>query len=191
MLHLLSKRAIPLLTEYFWSGLLPPLQDMPRLRALFLVIEATLYQAFWAIMSKPGGELYPFGIPALCSWVVDSFPYTGLCSHTSLSEHPGKPWDLSPEDLAALLEQRRLRFNDRKRLANALQFANNRSQQRFHCEPCKYDAAHQVNFDVHLASKRHLRKIKSNAVSPLKIHRNADARARNIKNKRYRCAPCN
>jgi hypothetical protein len=173
-----------------WAPI-PLVKDMPLIRALFVLLEATLCFVLWAVKSKLGGEPFAFGIRSLCSWAINGLSYTGLCSHNPLSEQLGIDFALSPEDLEALQNERRLNENTRKRPQNAEHHANNISKKRFHCAPCNYSAAHQANLDNHLLSKRHLRKVKSAKAAPLRVHRNESARATNKATKRYYSGPCN
>jgi hypothetical protein len=173
-----------------WAPI-PSVTAMPLMRALFILLEATMCFVFWAVKSKAGGEPFEFGIRSLCSWAVNSLSYIGLCSHNPLSEDHGMDLTLSAEDLEALQNQRKLNMNARKRPQNEQQTANNIAKKRFHYQPCNYSAAHQANLDNHLKSKRHLKQVNPAAVPAPKIHRNAGIRAKNIANKRYHCAPCN
>jgi hypothetical protein len=75
------------------------IQDLPVLRALFIVLEVALRFAFWAVMKKKGGDFYVFGILPLCSWNAEDLEYTGLCSHNLLEEQIGTTdFSLSPQD---------------------------------------------------------------------------------------------
>lgn len=171
-----------------WAPI-PSAEDVPLLRALFVLLEATFCFVFWAVMSKNDGDFYSFGITSLCSWILKDLPYAGLCSHNPLIEKLGADFSLSAEDLAALQKARKRNEAARKLPANQAQFAGNVSSKRFFCAVCNYPAAHKSNLDNHNKSKRHLRKANPALAPP--PARNANIRARNIANKRYHCAICN
>ena len=200
-----------------WAPI-PSAKDVPILRALFLLLEATFCSVFWAAKSKVQGG---FGIRALCPWNVEDLPYTGLCSHSPLLEGFIGDFSLSPEELETLENERKLnkakyhadwyeimkvKKPDERRAVNRAtakeryendpdkfltksekHFDKVRESQKFHCAPCDYSAAHQRNWDTHLASDRHI-KMMDGCSSKLGTKRKD--RTKTIAKKKYYCAPC-
>jgi hypothetical protein len=62
---------------------LPSPADTQRLRALFILLEATFTFVFWTIKAN---TVFGLGMHEMRQWTLDSLEYEGLCSHTSLRE---------------------------------------------------------------------------------------------------------
>lgn len=77
---------------------IPSAANAPRLRLLFVVMEATFCFLFWAMRSNNKD----YGMGACCPWPRESFTYRGLCSHNALIEQVSGKIDLSGEQLEAL-----------------------------------------------------------------------------------------
>jgi hypothetical protein len=93
-----------------------------------------------------------------CSWDVDNLQYTRLCSHNPLVEKLGVDFSLSPQDLEALKESRRVKTNDRTRKSHAKRTATAIKNKTYHCDICGITSGKKDHFDKHLASKAHLQK---------------------------------
>lgn len=169
-----------------WAPI-PSTKDVPLVRALFLLLEASMTFTFWAVKSKNDGTFYAFGDRSLCRWDVDNLPYTGLCSHNPLNEGPSLDNSLSPEDLEELQKARRRNEASRKLVPNQQNFAKNIADKRFYCDICNYPAAHGTNYDNHLMSKRHLNKV-AGRVSTKGTKRKD--RVSTIAKKKYYCTVC-
>ena len=82
---------------------LPGAADVPRLRIIFILLEATFTFVFWAIKIN---TRYGLGMHGLRRWSLSDFEYKGLCSHTPLMETVAGDLDLSPEELEAIAAAR-------------------------------------------------------------------------------------
>jgi hypothetical protein len=171
-----------------WAPI-PSIQNLPLLRALFVLLEATLCFAFWAVMEKKIGGAYSFGIHELCSWDIEDLEYAGLCTHSPLVEQLGVDFSLSAADIEALKESRKVVRNATTRRSHANQRATSKMTKRYHCGTCDMSFGMKYDFGIHLASKRHLQKV---ARIPNTKHQNDHAReyAKNLEAKKYHCEPC-
>jgi hypothetical protein len=61
---------------------IPSAADVPKLRVLYVAIEAALSFLFWAMQSQNKD----YGMSGCCPWPRNSFSYSGLCSHSALAE---------------------------------------------------------------------------------------------------------
>jgi hypothetical protein len=94
---------------------LPGIEDVPRLRLLFLALEAMLAFAFWAMKSTKEDHCYT----SCRLWSeLSSFSYTGLCSHSALLDPVKGNFDLSDEQLLAIAAEIRQRTRELGRLAD-------------------------------------------------------------------------
>ncbi|RBR11796.1 uncharacterized protein FIESC28_08835 [Fusarium coffeatum] len=77
---------------------MPAPADRPRLRVLFLLLEAAFTCIFWALRRRDT----PYGIEHLAPWSQDQYAWDGLCSHSPITEGAEVrkgDLDLSPEEL--------------------------------------------------------------------------------------------
>ncbi|KAH7027692.1 uncharacterized protein B0I36DRAFT_327658 [Microdochium trichocladiopsis] len=86
----------------------------PRLRVLFLLLEATLTAWFWAVHSECR-QTDRQVIEQLCPWPTDSFQYGGLCSHSPLNEGVRGDLGMSEELLNQLEAEARERRRELRR----------------------------------------------------------------------------
>lgn len=111
---LLPTRIPPALAEGYTighKGLLawcpiPSAGDVPRLRLLFIALEAAMSFCFWTMYCSFEKD---FAMGSCCPWPRASFTYGGLCSHSALCE--GVHGDLSLtqeqlENIAAAVKQK-------------------------------------------------------------------------------------
>jgi hypothetical protein len=75
----------------------PSAADIPKLRLLYVVIEAALSFLFWAVQSQKKD----YSMSRCCPWPRNSFSYSGLCSHSALAENVTGNFDFSSEQLEA------------------------------------------------------------------------------------------
>ncbi|KAG4435324.1 hypothetical protein IFR05_009178 [Cadophora sp. M221] len=172
------------------SAPIPSHRDVPIMRALFLLLlEAALCFAFWAVMRKKSGLCYTFGMPRLCSWKAGDIPYTGLCTHTPLAETLGVQFGLSPEDLDALEELRKVRKREVLNKSRAGTRARDKTSGVYYCHDCKQENSNKDNYERHIKLPSHLSKAAGK--KPLK---SAMKRATNSNNNRkaqkYKCVLC-
>lgn len=85
-----------------WTPL-PDITLQPRLRALFITIEAAFGYLLWAMYTIKKD----FGMSSICPWEHKKLEYQGLCTHCCLNETVGGDLSLSAEELLALVKQRR------------------------------------------------------------------------------------
>jgi hypothetical protein len=141
-------------------------------------------------MKKKGGDFYVFGILPLCSWDVEDLEYTGLCSHNPLEEQIGTAdFSLSPQDLEALKESRRLRTNHMTKNAQNLRASTAIANKTYHCDICSQTFSRKTHFEAHQEKQSHLKKAAGIAKSKSQQER-ANTFANNVKAKKYYCAPC-
>jgi Zinc-finger of C2H2 type len=160
---------------------IPSAADVPKLRVLYVAIEAALSFLFWAMQSQNKD----YGMSGCCPWPRNSFSYSGLCSHSALAENVAGNFDLSSEQLeavaAAIKEKnrsyqaeyqrsQRAKSPDRVR---ALQRGKNRRYQKtqkaiheerkankkFYCAICDVSCRNKPDLTRHNATKRHLKKV--------------------------------
>lgn len=87
---------------------IPDAVSKPKLRVLFVRIEAALAFVFWAMRSGDKGYQIADDI---VPWDLDTMPYDGLCSHSAFNEMVVGEHDLTEDELravAAELKQRRV-----------------------------------------------------------------------------------
>ena len=93
-----------------WSPI-PSAGDIPKLRLLYIAIEAALSFCFWAMQSKTKD----YSMSSCCPWPRGYFSYSGLCSHCALAEYIAREFDLSSEQLEAIAAPDRVRAYQRER----------------------------------------------------------------------------
>jgi hypothetical protein len=79
---------------------LPRLRDQARIRALFLIMEATFTWTFWS-MNADHSKIY-YGMDVLCPWKLLDLEYQGLNSSSCLRETPVSDFELSARQLDTL-----------------------------------------------------------------------------------------
>ncbi|KAI7316966.1 hypothetical protein KC315_g10582 [Hortaea werneckii] len=89
---------------------MPPLIEQSLSILLMLALECAFTWAFWAMV---GQTEYGYGMSELCLWDRTSLTYTGLCSHSALSEgsHARANFGITEEQAAVVREQIRQRKN--------------------------------------------------------------------------------
>jgi hypothetical protein len=92
------------------SAPIPSAAEVPRLRALFILLEAMFTFVFWTIRIKTD---YGLGMHGLRQWSVESLGYDGLCSHNTLRETVVGDIDLSAEELEELEQEIKRKQTDR------------------------------------------------------------------------------
>jgi len=198
---------------------IPSAAEVPRLRVLFVAIEAACSFLFWAMKSNSKD----YGMSASCPWPRASFLYRGLCSHNAMSEGVAGDFDLSSEQLeemAAVVKEkaraymaeyhRRARLEDPVRLrerqrVNQTNFDKNswekslprhkrhhekqKESKAFYCDVCEHASAKKRAYDAHMLSKRHLKKVASVGAPPKK-QKNRETAEANKASKKYFCELC-
>jgi len=90
---------------------IPSAGHAPLLRALFIVLEASLTFALWTVKTQTESG---FGLTSLCRWGRHTLEYEGLCSHNPLKETVGRDFNLSAEELeapGAVASERNRKYN--------------------------------------------------------------------------------
>jgi hypothetical protein len=145
---------------------IPPAADIPKLRVLFVAIEAAFGFLFWAMQS----QTKDYSMGKFCPWSRDSFSYHGLCSHSPLSEGAAGDFGLTNEEIEVMAAQAK----EKSRAYHAKYHQNRRarSPERFHAQRRNNDANFKAN-------------------APDKVRKNQKAsRERAKANKKYFCATC-
>lgn len=186
---------------------IPAVANRPTLRVLFLVIEAALTFAFWAVHSTKTNH----SMISCCRWPLSSFTYGGLCTHSPLTESvPTELLDLTAEQLEAIdaaqrentriyhkeyryrphiyahlraqgrIIDRRFRKNNLERVkANSNRNDEiRRGKKNHYCSTCGVSCSKATELVKHNLSKRHLKKV-------------ADAKAGITNTMPFHCATCN
>ena len=194
-----------------WASIpTPSLQ--PRIRLLFLAIEAALSFAFWTMRTTKND----YGMAHICPWPVhnidalDSFEYDGCCSHCCLNEGIVGDFGLSAEDLEAQAIQKKEIRAVKQAVRNAnyhyKQMATNRDEYLDEMELRKRNHRAQ-NIEKHRERERnHNAKHKANKTyycelckvachkkSDLEVHNNTRkhlVKANDLATKRHKCLPC-
>lgn len=96
-----------------WSSI-PEVTAVPRLRLLYLVLEATFTYYFWTLCLDKNHKL-----PAYCPWPLEAFQYYGLCTHNPMSEGGDKFLNLDEEQLLVVELARREKRRTADRLLKA------------------------------------------------------------------------
>ncbi|SPO00107.1 uncharacterized protein DNG_02959 [Cephalotrichum gorgonifer] len=100
-----------------WAPM-PGYLHVPIVRLLFILLETTLAYAFWTMKAKNGD----YGMGFLCKWDRSTLGYEGLCSHPALNEGIRGDFELSPEQLQVIEEERKEKFK----------FHHNKNNQKWH-----------------------------------------------------------
>lgn len=170
---------------------IPSAGDVPRVRCLFYVLEATFAFYFWAMFGDKD-----YQIESCCPWDRKSLTYGGLCSHSSLNDPMKANLKLSREELEELAaeaaEEKRLKknragreFREReKRLdpegvkqKNRDRYINNKEAMTARTKACKdRRMADPVRHDEWKADERKKYPNKREAI---------------LASKKYYCATCN
>lgn len=187
-----------------WRSI-PPAADAPRLRLLFVAMEAAFNFLFWSMKSK----VKDYGLGICCPWPRDSFSYGGLCSHNALLEMVAGDFDLSGEQLeviAAEIKEKnrlyhvkyyqhllaedpegvkaRMREADAryrvvshdKSLARGTRYSlKAKASRKYYCDVCELECTKKYDLERHHASRRHLNNV---------------AKAKSGVVKKYRCDVC-
>lgn len=82
---------------------IPAAHNVPRVRLLIVLLEAAHTFVFWSVLSRTKD----YGIGACYPWTLDQLPddYQGINTHNPLTEGPRGNFDLTPEQLEAMLAQ--------------------------------------------------------------------------------------
>jgi hypothetical protein len=158
---------------------IPSASWIPVLRYLVVALEAVFACVFWAMASKKRS----YGYVNECLWSLDSFSYTGACSHSSLTEPVEGDLSLSAEDLEQISKatreknreyqrdyskQQRVqatpKFKQQQKARNAKQYPKTRARQlqtladqTFHCDVCDVTSPDNAAWLIHVATPRHIR----------------------------------
>ena len=182
-----------------WAPLPGP-ADVPRLRMLFVAVEAALSFVFWAMVSKDSD----YGMGDCCPWPRDLFSYGGLCGHNPLHEGLIGNLDLTAEqleDVAARAKEteraNKAQWHQTQKELDPQGFAarmklrvdrhreNNRPQirerdlilkkktwasKKYYCEPCDVSCTSDFALKQHTAMKTHLKVLEDIALAPVTSH---------------------
>jgi hypothetical protein len=149
---------------------IPSASLLPKLRLLFVTLEATFSYMLWAMrtVSKE------YVMAHICLWDRSTFEYEGLCSHCSLNEGIAGDFCLSAEDLEAQAVE--------KKAARTLYQAEYGSNWHF--------KQMETNHKEYLAGARE-RGTKARAKSPERVNkRNRDWHATALEEERYYGETC-
>jgi len=157
---------------------IPSAGDVPKLRLLYIAIEAALSFCFWAVQSKTKD----YSMSGCCPWPRGYFSYSGLCSHCALAEHIAGEFDLSSEQLEAIAaaikeknrsymteydRSQRARSPDRVRAyernhrdwkAQKAVHDQRKANKEFHCAICDVSCRDKHELKRHNECKLHLKK---------------------------------
>ncbi|KAM0151871.1 hypothetical protein ACHAPG_007994 [Botrytis cinerea] len=170
-----------------WCPIPEPV-DRPRVRVLFLALEATLSFSFWTMKSSTKD----YNLGECCYWARDSFPYGGLCSHSALWEGV-EGLELTPQELSDIAAALKVKNKERHSAFHKKQLEENRpayrSRQnknstsfrkknvdkvhrtnsesatkakdsgRFSCGTCNFSFKSQSDLNRHNGKARHLAKV--------------------------------
>jgi hypothetical protein len=149
---------------------IPTASLQPKLRLLFLALEATFAYVFWAMRTVTKD----YGMAHICLWDRDTLEYDGCCSHCSLNEGIRADFELSTEQLEAQAFQK-------KEIRTGKQADRNSNYHHRQME-----TNHAEYLEENLA-----RVVKYQAKDPEKIRNMArDNRANHRVNKTYSCELC-
>lgn len=158
-----------------WASI-PTASLQPRIRLLFLAVEATLSFAFWAMRTTEND----YGMAHICPWPVniidapDSFEYDGCCSHCCLSEGTVGDFEFSAEELEAQAIQRK----ENNANKNVIFAANYHYKQMATNRDEYLDRKAEVNANYKARDPEKFEKLWR------------DNRAMHVKNKTYHCEVC-
>ena len=108
---------------------LPTAALQPKLRLLFLALEAAFAYLFWAMRTV---TKY-YGMAHICRWDREDLDYDGLCSHYCLNEGIPRDYELSAEQLEALSVEK-----NKKRKADQLEISSNWHYQQMETDYDEY-----------------------------------------------------
>jgi len=166
---------------------IPSAANVPRVRLLFVAMEAGLSFTFWAMKSITKD----YKIGDCCPWSRKLFTYRGLCTHNSLIEIVNGKFDLSAAQLETLAaeakERKRLwdreyhrnqRLTDVERVralqreadarfyktakgkAKVERFSKNtKASRKYYCEVCQVACDRPNHLERHKTTPRHLKKV--------------------------------
>lgn len=152
-----------------WSRM-PPAAKVPIRRLVFLALEAVFNYLFWCLQPNTHDD----GMRYLCSWTPSEFGYDGICTHSSLVDHPAGDYNLTEEQLEAQAELAEKKF----RLNKA------RNAHTYH------EREMERNYDEY-STRAKARKTKSRLLNP-ELDRIAE-KARNeriVAEKKWYCSTC-
>ena len=141
---------------------IPSVVLQPKIRMLFVILEAAFSYVFWAM--RPGKKENDYGMGWMCPW-DRSLEYDGCCTHCSLYEMVSGDFQLSDEQLEAAAAQRRANT----RLTNKNSEANIRKAKTYFCKLCKVSLVSQYRLGQHNETASHKRKAKD-LTDPKKPH---------------------
>jgi hypothetical protein len=85
-----------------WTAI-PPASQVPKIRLLFFLLEATFAYIFWAMRTIKRD----YGMAHICQWDRATLEYDGSCSHCSLFDGILGDFDLSEEQLEAVAAEKK------------------------------------------------------------------------------------
>jgi hypothetical protein len=179
------------------SSIIPQPADQPRIRALYLVLEAAFAAIFWCMRSITlnYGCLGDNSI-----WNREELPWRGLCTHSPLLENV-KNLQLTPEELDAIAEEKRNHKNSNLRAWTKADNAKKRANptpefvaQRTKINKTRYKSKKKQR-DAAVANKEHYCELceKSyTSAKELEHHQKTPLHLRRISRgeKDFSCAPC-
>jgi hypothetical protein len=85
-----------------WAPM-PPAEEKPTIRLLFIALEAMFHFVFWSMASKTAKNHWV--MKAMCPFDFEDLEYDGCNTHNPLYEQPFGDYDLSPEERKAHEEE--------------------------------------------------------------------------------------
>ncbi|QGI65806.1 hypothetical protein CEK26_009756 [Fusarium fujikuroi] len=167
---------------------IPEASNIPLYRTVVIALEAVLACYFWAMARRD----HDYGFNHLCPWPLESFSYSGACSHNPLKEAIHGDIGLSADELQSLADtvreknlaygkkyhtQQRLEATPEFKAAQARANAKHRpktqkirqeavAEKRFHCVVCNLSCSDQSHLNEHNATARHKRRVKEGGKGP-------------------------
>lgn len=188
-------------------------------RCLFVLIEAVLSMALWAMRSRTD-----HGLPRISDWIIEDLEYDGLCSHSSIHEGiRGEDFGLTDEQKLRLQAERdervknagkaryhafkardyegwkakrrsinalwAARHPDKKRAFEKEYFAKVKASGKYKCDVCDMPFVSQHHLGIHFTSRGHQDKV-NGITRVIKQPKHKSWSDANRARGRYACRPC-
>ncbi|KAK0109416.1 DEAD-box ATP-dependent RNA helicase [Cadophora gregata] len=177
-----------------WTGL-PKASDVFHLRSLFLILETVFAFLFAAMVNRDKS----YGMADFCPWSRESFTYDGLCGHSAMTEQLGihHP-DATPDEInrcaaertAASVARREASRAPGSKATNQVNYINSHlGAADYRCEPCNQTFGAKANYDNHMKTDRHARKVEEASGVP-KVYKGRGGAQNARMNKTFWCEDC-
>jgi hypothetical protein len=150
-----------------WAPM-PPAEEKPPIRLLFIALEAMFHFVFWSMASKTAKNHW--GMKAMCPFDFEDLGYDGCNTHNPLYEQPFGDYDLSPEERKAHEEE---------------MYERQLNHTRTRREKAKQEDPEAYREEIVVQAR------KWRAVNPEGAHRIIKRyEAKNLAEGKFHCAPC-